>query len=181
MRSTNLRGVTVACGVLLATIVSVSITAPANASATKAVQTYGLDGITVQGLPRFTNEAALLDYVATNAVSTRLDAETGRIISVAPVTPAEQQARVSVRNTCKSGDAYWAAAATPYTNNCFYGSAGTYTFPRGGTFSRKFYMGSHTARGGWKYGGKQNHTPKQGPGSVATLDAVTQINRGQLY
>lgn len=181
MRATKWRGITVAGGVLLATVTSVGITAPANASTASAVETYGLDGITVQGLPKFTNHAALLDYVATNSVSTRLDAETGRIISVAPVPPAERQAKVSVRNTCKSRDAYWAAAATPYTNNCFYGSAGTYTFPSGGTFSRKFYMGSHTARGGWKYGGKQHHTPKQGPGSVATLDTATQINRGQLY
>lgn len=181
MRSRNERVLAAACGAVLATVVGAGVTTPANATTPSAVTTYELNGVTVHGLPKFASETALLDYMATNTVSTRLTVDTGRILSVAPVSLAEAQERVSVRNTCKSGDAYWAAAATPYTNNCFYGSAGTHTFANGGTFSRKFYMGSHTARGGWKYGGKQNHTPKQGPGSIATLDAVIQINRGQLY
>ncbi|QQD77886.1 hypothetical protein I8920_15965 (plasmid) [Curtobacterium sp. YC1] len=168
-------------GVVLAAGLGIGGATAANAAPTGSATPYSLDGIKVQGLPKLQSEEALLDYVATNPVQTTVSAKTGEVISVAPVGNGGMQTKISERNVCKSGDAYWAAAATPYTNNCFYGSAGTYKFPNGGTHSNKFHMGKYTARGGWKYNGKQLYTPKQGPGSVAGLDETVQVNLGQIF
>lgn len=181
MRTRTARVLAASMGVIVATGLGIGGTTAANAAPTGGATPYSLDGITVQGLPKLQSKDALLNHVATNPVQTTVSATTGEVLSVAPVSSGGVRTKISERNVCKSGDAYWAAASTPYTNNCFYGTAGTYTFPKGGTMSNKFYMGSHTARGGWKYNGKQLYTPKQGPGSVAGLDETVQVNLGQLY
>lgn len=181
MGTKTARAVAIAMGVVLAGGLGVGSTAAANAAPADEATAYSLGGIEVQGLPKLQSKAALLDYIATNPVHTTVSTETGELLSVSPAGTGSARPKIAERNVCQSGDAYWAAASAPYTNNCFYGSAGTYTFPKGGTVSNTFHMGKYTARGGWKISGKQFYTPKQGPGSVAFLDITTQVNLGQIF
>ncbi|MEK6345462.1 MAG: hypothetical protein V4737_16735 [Curtobacterium sp.] len=121
----------------------------------------------------------MLEYVATNPTATTTDSATGELVAVTPVST--MSTRISERNNCQSGDAYWASAGTPYTNNCFYGSAGTFTFPSKGTKSYTFYTGKYTARGSWLSGGKTLWGPRQNPGSHNTLTAVVDVKGAQIF
>ena len=153
----------IATAVLGGALLAAGAAVPANAATTPATQ--DIDGITVSGITALTDpsttKADVLDYVAENPTQTTINVTTGELVAVAPVSKIST--KISERNTCQSGDAYWAAAATPYTNNCFYGSAGTYTFPSKGTKSYRFYTGKYTARGAWLSGSKTIWGPARRP------------------
>lgn len=176
-RPTHIIGVAVLSGALLAAVIAV----PANAATAPTSQ--DVDGVTVSGIPALsapsTTKADVLTYIADNATQSTIDSETGELVAVAPVSKIST--RISERNTCKSGDAYWASAATPYTNNCFYGSAGTYLFPKQGTKSYRFYTGKYTARGAWLSSGQTIWGPRQAPGSNNTLTAVADVKGAQVF
>ncbi|WP_412875631.1 hypothetical protein ACL00Q_00500 [Curtobacterium flaccumfaciens pv. flaccumfaciens] len=154
------------------------------AQAAPASPDWTVDGITITGIPALSAKSAatrsdVLDYVATHQTAVTSDAESGELIAVAPVGAAT--GRISERNTCKSGDAYWAAAATPYTNNCFYGSAGKWTFSSKGTKSYRFRTGNYSARGAWLIDGTTKWGVRQAPGSVNTLTGTAWVKGAQIY
>jgi len=177
MRISKLSKVALCAVIAVGSIVSTA--GVANAATPSPLATQDIDGVRVSGAPKLANEAALLRYVATNATATTIDSSSGELVSVAPAPKAST--RISERNTCQSGDAYWEGYAVPYTNNCFYGSKGTYLFPKNGTTSNTFRMGKYTARGAWLSGGKTIWGPKQGPGSVSRLTGNALVKGAQIF
>ncbi|WJY00877.1 hypothetical protein [Curtobacterium sp. 458] len=155
----------IAVAAVAGTLLTAVAAAPANAATAPA--TRDIDGISVSDIAALSDTATkddVLEYVATDPTTTTTDSATGELVAVSPVSTIST--RISERNNCQSGDAYWASAGTLYTNNCFCGSAGTFTFPSKGTKSCTFYTGKYTARDSWLSGGNTLWGPRQNPGST---------------
>ena len=106
------------------------------------------------------SEVSLLD--SGGAIDVVMDPGTGDIVSVAAAQPGADPL-ISNHNVCNSGDGCYFTNRTPYANQGFYGSAGTYygSWP----YRSGYSSGNYTVSACWT----SNCGVKIGPGSRVTF------------
>lgn len=108
------------------------------------------------------------DKYATLAASStpkivKLDAVTGKVLSVRPVASAHAPKSITVHNPCQGRDACWTASQVPYANFGFAGTGSKY-----GTWQYRstMYTEAHSTSVCWTYGGSSPCSPRFGPNTT---------------